>query len=790
MQRASAKVTVGDRIGGRYLLEALLGNGGMAVVFAARHTTTNRRCAVKIVHPHLVARPKLVELFLREAQVGGRVGANPHLVEVLDAGIDEERGVPFLVMELLEGETLAQWSEREGPMPREMFRDLFEQLAAAVDHAHKGGVVHRDLKPANLFLTRDASGKPKLKVMDFGIAKVLEPELQRSATQVGTPAYAAPEQLGAAIRALAEKNGVHIAAEVSPATDVWATGLVAYELLTGHESGQFWSCENEAEIPMRAVIGARDPASERAGAQKKLLPPGFDAWFAEATNVDAAKRFSAVGVAIADLLALFPAPAPIPSPPASSPVATPIPGAVPSPPPSASSMAAAPSSKAVPAPPPSSPAASSREPSAAASSSTSTGPVSTSSEGAAETAIALPEVARRAIAFLRPHALRIGLGAGALVLLLGGALTVRSVRSSNADAACAATGERCEEACAGGRLASCARLGDGLLRASADDPRAAALYAAACDGGEPKGCTGLGNLIRGGKGGVKRDPLRASAILLAACEKGDPGGCARAGEMLRAGEGLPRDDARSAALFAKACEASDLLSCRELGRAHETGAGVPEDDARAAALYRKACDGHEPHGCGSLGVLIEAGRGGEKQDVALAAVLYREACDKGDPHACDRLGRLWEDGRGGLAKDPARARTLYEKACSDGDAAGCNSVGLFHERGTGGLEKNEAKAAGYYARSCDGGHSQGCVNLGVMLAAGRGIARDEVRATALYRKACDAGNALGCGSLGFQLWMGVGAPKDKAAASDLMRKGCVGGSAWSCDRFKETGGKL
>src|SRR5262249_51636348 len=153
----------------------------------AKHTATGRPCALKLVHPHLVTRKELVDLFVREAQVGARIGQNPHIVDVFDAGVDEARPVPFLAMEVREGGTLEDYIENRGPLPHGRVRVVVEQLADALDQAHRAGVVHRDLKPSNLFLSTDRKGQPVLKVMDFGIAKILEMEAQRTATSIGTP---------------------------------------------------------------------------------------------------------------------------------------------------------------------------------------------------------------------------------------------------------------------------------------------------------------------------------------------------------------------------------------------------------------------------------------------------------------------------------------------------------------------------------------------------------------------------------------------------------------------------
>lgn len=147
----------------------------------------------------MVTLKDIVDLFIKEAQVGGTIGDNPYIVELFDAAIDDARRVPYMAMELLSGETLEEFVEKNGPMPPALLDTLFEQLADALDQAHRAGVIHRDLKPGNLFFTHDHKGQPLLKVMDFGIAKVLEMEAQRTATTAGTPAYMAPEQLDPSI---------------------------------------------------------------------------------------------------------------------------------------------------------------------------------------------------------------------------------------------------------------------------------------------------------------------------------------------------------------------------------------------------------------------------------------------------------------------------------------------------------------------------------------------------------------------------------------------------------------
>ena len=305
MTEAPTLIAAGDVIDGRYRVEALLGQGGMAVVYRARHVGTGSPCAVKLVHPHLVRRRELVELFLREAQVGARIGKNPHIVELFDAGIDPSREVPYLAMELLEGETVDERIVRRGPMERAALRVVFQQIADALDQAHRAGVVHRDLKPTNLFLAASPDGDIFTKVMDFGVAKVLEVDAVMTASSVGTPAYAAPEQLGAAMRALAATHGVTLSAATSPATDVWPLGLIAYEALTGHASGQYWATQTPIEIPLKAVLHPIDSPHLRAGDRSELLPPGFDTWFARCLERNAADRWPSVGEAVLALATLL-----------------------------------------------------------------------------------------------------------------------------------------------------------------------------------------------------------------------------------------------------------------------------------------------------------------------------------------------------------------------------------------------------------------------------------------------------------------------------------------------------
>ncbi len=308
MGSAGSNASPGDIIAGRYRIESWVGQGNMATVFHATHLGTGQSCALKLVHAHLVERPEIQELFVQEARVGGRIRKNPYIVDVFDAGIDGDRGVPFLAMDLLEGTTLDKYIKHHGQMPPGLLKTLWVQLADALEQAHSAGVVHRDLKPGNLFLTYDRKGKPQLRVVDFGIAKLMEEGIQRTATQIGTPAYAAPEQLGSGMRTVAGRMGYKISAAISPAADIWSLGIVTYEMLTGAPPGQFWTGRERGSIADLMVLVATEPtpsAVERADARRILLPPGFDGWLERCLQKNAADRWPSVELAVHHLLALF-----------------------------------------------------------------------------------------------------------------------------------------------------------------------------------------------------------------------------------------------------------------------------------------------------------------------------------------------------------------------------------------------------------------------------------------------------------------------------------------------------
>ncbi len=222
---------VGATLVGRYQILRRIGEGGMSAVYEARHTVLHKPVAVKVLLEKFLERTELVARLLQEARLASAIG-HEHIIDVMDFGTTSD-GRSFVVMELLEGESLAQMIAREAPLPIERCLYLTRQIVSALGAAHDKGIVHRDVKPENVFILRRGE-QDFVKVMDFGISKAVQSReegvemvrLTRTGMVLGTPLYMSPEQ------ARGEED-------VDVRADVWAVGVVMYECLTG-------------EVPFRA----------------------------------------------------------------------------------------------------------------------------------------------------------------------------------------------------------------------------------------------------------------------------------------------------------------------------------------------------------------------------------------------------------------------------------------------------------------------------------------------------------------------------------------------------------
>jgi eukaryotic-like serine/threonine-protein kinase len=227
----------------RYTVEKTLGRGGMATVELAHDTELDRRVAVKRLFASLADDAIFRRRFLREARMAAAL-SHPNLVAVFDVG--DEDGLPYIVMEYVDGETLADLVRRTGPLPPDRAVDLLLQVCAGLQHAHAAGLVHRDIKPQNLLVRSDGT----VKIADFGIARTLQAtQLTQIGTVLGTAAYLAPEQAAGE--------------QVTAAADIYSLGAVGYELLSGRTPYEFASLTDLA-------LQQREPPARPPGASPEL----------------------------------------------------------------------------------------------------------------------------------------------------------------------------------------------------------------------------------------------------------------------------------------------------------------------------------------------------------------------------------------------------------------------------------------------------------------------------------------------------------------------------------------
>jgi eukaryotic-like serine/threonine-protein kinase len=217
--------SVGSIIAGKYRVDRVLGAGGMGIILAGHHVALDQRVAIKVLKPSTLDNAELVARFSREARAAARLRSE-HVARVLDVG-QSETGLPYMVMEYLSGKDLSRIVRERGPLPVVDAAEYVLQACEGLAEAHRAGIVHRDLKPANLFLTKATDGTPLVKVLDFGISKLVNrpddagpsENLTQTQSMIGSPHYMSPEQLKSA-------------KDVDARTDIWSLGGVLFKLLT------------------------------------------------------------------------------------------------------------------------------------------------------------------------------------------------------------------------------------------------------------------------------------------------------------------------------------------------------------------------------------------------------------------------------------------------------------------------------------------------------------------------------------------------------------------------------
>jgi eukaryotic-like serine/threonine-protein kinase len=264
-------VGAGVILGGKYQLISEIGRGGMGTVWSAKRIDLDAIVAIKLMTGDVPAKLEALERFRREAKSAAAL-RGPHVVQILDYGVDEASGVPFISMELLEGESLRERLDAAKQLPPAQTASIIAQAARGLSRAHAAGIVHRDLKPENVFLVENEDTE-LVKLLDFGIAKA---ELHSghfvtaTGTVIGTPHYMSPEQVEPA-------RGVDYRA------DIWSLGVIAAECMTGQRP---FEADTLQELAMKICLGrSRTPSAVCP------VPVGFDAFFAKACAVDPGRRF-------------------------------------------------------------------------------------------------------------------------------------------------------------------------------------------------------------------------------------------------------------------------------------------------------------------------------------------------------------------------------------------------------------------------------------------------------------------------------------------------------------------
>lgn len=269
----------GKTIDGKYVVKGVLGRGGMGTVYEAEQLVLRRRVAVKVLHPNQAQKKNAVQRFHQEARAAGAIG-HPNICEVYDLGTLDD-GSPYLVMEKLVGETLADRISIEGGLAFDDVLDTLIQVLSALVVAHHKGIVHRDIKPENVFLTKRVGCPPLVKLLDFGVSKMIarpveprgeEVDLTRIGMVMGTPHYMAPEQA----RGDRDLDG---------RVDLYACGVILYEALTGRRP---FNAPNYNALLMQILTATPRPATQL----RPALPAPFDDVIGKAMARNREDRFA------------------------------------------------------------------------------------------------------------------------------------------------------------------------------------------------------------------------------------------------------------------------------------------------------------------------------------------------------------------------------------------------------------------------------------------------------------------------------------------------------------------
>jgi serine/threonine protein kinase/TPR repeat protein len=751
----------GDILLGKYEVLRSLGEGGMGVVFSAHHRELDERVAIKFLHPHLAARADVASRFLQEARAGRRIKSQ-HVARVFDvARVDD---APFMVMDLLEGETLAAYLDRRGPLPTSEAVDLLLQACEAVNEAHILGIVHRDIKPGNLFLTLAPNGAPFLRVLDFGISKFENVNVTASANMLGTPLYMSPEQ-------------AKDAPNVDARADIWSLGVVLYEMLSG--TRPFAGSSGSA-----ILIAVLQNAHAKLSTLLPDVPPFLEQAVDRALAKEPTDRFESIEELAAAIVQFGTAAGGASLTQIQQYVARSLPAP-------AESHALVPSSGG----PSTAPG---RETDASGTESVDTDARLLAARGPASQALTPVPAVPKSVA--RPR-LTPALGATVAAVAVVGALVARFVVPTAASTTAATSAQ---SALAAPSTEATPSASSSAPPAPSDSsPPAAVVASSASPAPFARSTPAATNACTNG----------ATPSCEAACKADAAGACHALARALEHGDGAPADPARAAKLYEAECDAGGMPGCNNLAALYSTGAGVPHDDQRAVALYKQACDHDNALSCANLGSMHYDGTG-IPQNYDLGVRLFGRACDKGEPSGCFSLSGAYADGHG-VPKDVDQAFTYAQKACVGGMSRGCVRVAKARIVGSG-VEKDAKAGLAQLDAMCKGHDAGACRELASIYAKGYGdVPADPVRVSQYLQSAnargdkesgqadrllatrdrtgttpaqaneqwqtqCDNGQMFACAMRGEALMNGRGGPADPVKGAELLAKACQGGVKSAC----------
>ena len=655
---------------GRYEVIERIGCGGMGTVYRAHDPHIGRAVAIKV----LVGNDDDLRVrFRQEVRIAGTL-AHPNIVAIHDYG--EADGRPFIVMEYIEGETLASVLRHRTPLSTAERIRLMQQLCAALEYAHGRGVIHRDIKPANLMLSREGD----LKVVDFGIAKVKDARLTRTGDVVGTLVYVSPEQL----------CGGHI----DERSDIFSVGVVLYEVLSTH-------CAFRRDTPSQVMHAILHEQPLGLTACCPDVDPALDRIVMKAIHKSPSQRYQSLDQLSEDLSRVVSATA------------------------TAASAAGLVRTLIIDR------SANIQQIENGISTSRQSRPRSQQPvwivAGASLGLAVISAGAWPVVTSMMRSANDSAVGAHAVVPstivppaptdaaleqpALPAVVAVQSTQSSRPRAA-----EQSKETTAAPSN-----------RKPAESSRSS--LQAACDG-DARACVESQSANRSHT--PSRDRVVELRTLQQACDAGAAQACSELGGEYSRGVAVTQDDVKATGLFRRACDADASQSCVNLGRAYRQGRGVIHDDIEAGALFLRACDAGGQEGCLELGTMLIRGIGGPV-DEPRAVEMFQRSCELGSTAGCSNLAVAYARGTG-VPRDDVRAVSLYQRACDRGGASACANLATMYAVGRG-LTKDLARAAVLFQQSCDGGYADGCRTLSEWYEDGVGVQPNRARAAELLRRA-------------------------------------------------------